>query len=95
MRYWICSKRAPIGSIAFEEELLEENIMKLDTLIYKLSLLEYPHSGPSPTSVRKTLEELLGVPMLDHQWMQATLPVSAGGLVMRLTYEMLLWMSLL
>ena len=28
------------------------------------------------TSVRKTLEELLGVHLLDHQWMQATLPAS-------------------
>ena len=32
------------------------------------------------TAVRQSLERLLGVPLLDHQWLQATLPVSKGGL---------------
>ena len=35
------------------------------------------------TSVRKSLERLLGVPLLDKQWMQATLPVSMGGMGLR------------
>ena len=35
------------------------------------------------TAVRQSLERLLGVPLLDHQWLQATLPVSKGGLGLR------------
>ena len=69
------------------EYALLRNCFALPKLSYLMRAVDPRHHQGSlvrfDTFVRKALEETLRVPLLDHQWMQATLPVSAGGLGLR------------
>ena len=53
----------------------------LPKLSYTMRTVEpRPHQGKLDKAVRKNMERVLGVSMLDHQWLQATLLVAMGGL---------------